>query len=159
MFTMNTMEKDLWKLRLVYHSVECNIFLIHMHATAFFVNSSKFQWHSNLSTCSSLIVRQSKNCILLIPITIDMIEVTTKLGGKEGNALLYLTSILSYNQYFISGATRPHKILNYISKISVRYNNASLKLSHLSIFSTENEYKNQKTVGSIHVSISRQILI
>ena len=132
------------KLRPVYHSVERNIFLIHMHANAFFVNSIKFQWHSNLSTCFSLIVQQSYNCILLIPFTIDMIEVTTKLGGREGNALLYLTSILSYNQYFISGATRPHKIWNYISKISVRYNNARLKLFHLSIFSTENEYKTRK---------------
>jgi hypothetical protein len=28
----------------------------------------------------------------------------------EVNALLYLTSIISYNQYFISVASRPHKI-------------------------------------------------
>ena len=50
--------------------------------------------------------------------------------GWVGNALLYLTSILSYNQYFISGVSRPHKIWNYISKISVRYNNARLKPTH-----------------------------
>jgi hypothetical protein len=43
-----------------------------------------------------------------------------------GNALLHLTSILSYNPYFISGAMRPRRILNYISKISVRYNNACI---------------------------------
>ena len=75
---------------------------------------------------------------------------TTKLEGREGNALLYLTSILSYNQYFISGASRPHKIWNYISKISVRYNNARLKLSNISIFSTENEYKTQKTEYEVY---------
>ena len=32
------------------------------------------------------------------------------------NALLYLISILSYNQYFISGALRPHKISSYTIK-------------------------------------------
>ena len=30
------------------------------------------------------------------------------------NALLYLTSILSYNLYFFSGASRPHKIFNFV---------------------------------------------
>ena len=32
----------------------------------------------------------------------------------------------------------------------MRYNNACLKLSHLSIFSTENEYKNQKTEYEVY---------
>ena len=32
----------------------------------------------------------------------------------------------------------------------MRYNNARLKLSHISIFSTENEYKNQKTEYEVY---------
>jgi hypothetical protein len=38
------------------------------------------------------------------------------------NALLYLTSIFSYNLYFILGASRPYKIFNSID-MSIRYPN------------------------------------
>ena len=57
------------------------------------------------------------------------------LHGFKGTTLRYISnSILSYTQYFILGTTRPHKILNYISTISVRYDTACFELYHMSIF-------------------------
>ena len=51
-------------------------------------------------------------------VSLDLERETKNIGARRVG-LLYLTSVFSYNLDFTSGATRPCKILNYISNTEV----------------------------------------
>ena len=65
-------------------------------------------------------IDETVTCPFLTSCNVSLdLERETKNIGTRRVGLLYLTSVFSYNLDFTSGATRPCKILNYISNTEV----------------------------------------
>ena len=65
-------------------------------------------------------INETVTCPFLTSCNVSLdLERETKNIGARRVGLLYLTSVFSYNLDFTSGATRPCKILNYISNTEV----------------------------------------
>ena len=65
-------------------------------------------------------INETVTCPFLTSCNVSLdLERETKNIGARRVGLLYLTSVFSYNLDFTSGATRPCKILNYISNTDV----------------------------------------
>ena len=65
-------------------------------------------------------INETVTCPFLSSCNVSLdLERETKNIGARRVGLLYLTSVFLYNLDFTSGATRPCKILNYISNTEV----------------------------------------